>query len=107
MNGPAKYMGFLIDTGADFTLVSRSSAFSIGLDYSKISSPEIKIEVASLATIMTKKVELIMTIEGRNLLIPILIANQEVENLLGRKGIFDYYDVTFQQREGRVIFTEV
>lgn len=107
LNGPAKYMGFLIDTGADFTLISRSSAFSIDLDYPLISSPEIKIEVANLATILAKQTELIITIKDRNLLIPVLIADQEVENLLGRKGIFDYYDITFQQREKQVIFEEV
>lgn len=102
--GRARYLEFLIDSGADYTLISKSNAYLLGLNYSEINKREVKVEVANLAFISTKKVSLKLTIEGEEINVPALIANQEVENLLGRKGVFDKYDITFKEREQRVIF---
>lgn len=103
-NGKAKYFKFLIDSGADYTLISRSDALIIGIDYSELNSQEIEVEVANLTFIHAKKTTLIITIENQDLTIPVLIAKEDVECLLGRKGIFDKFDVTFKEREQIVIF---
>lgn len=99
-------MEFLVDSGADYTLISASNAFLIGIDYKKINKPEMKIEVANLTFIKTKKVHLTMCIENQIFCIPVLVANQEVENLLGRKGFFDKFDILFQERLQQMIFKE-
>ncbi len=36
--------------------------------------------------------------------ISVMIAKEEVECLLGRKDIFDKFDITFREKEQQVIF---
>lgn len=47
-NGRTRYFNFLLDSGADFSLISKSDAIVLGIDYSLIESKEIKVEVANL-----------------------------------------------------------
>lgn len=102
--GKARYFEFLIDTGADYTLISQYDAQLLGLKYKNIKQKEIKVEVANLAFIHTKKVSLILTIEDYDFNVPVLIAREEVESLLGRKGIFEHFNVLFQEYSEQVIF---
>lgn len=84
-NGKAKYFEFLIDTGADYTLISHYDAQILGLTYKAIKQKEIKVEVANLTFIHTKKVSLILTIDNHDFKIPVLVAREKAEPLLGRK----------------------
>lgn len=103
-NGKARYFELLIDTGADYTLISQYDAELLGLRYKAIKQKEIKVEVANLAFIRTKKVSLLLTIEGYDFTIPVLIAREGVESLLGRKGIFEHFEVIFQEYNEQVVF---
>lgn len=102
--GKARYFEFLIDTGADYTLISQYDAQLLGIKYKNIKQKEIKVEVANLAFIHTKKVSLLLTMEGRDFTIPVLIAREKVESLLGRKGVFEHFDILFQEHNEEVIF---
>ena len=101
----SRYFRLLIDSGADYTIISQKDAILLGLDYRKMRSPEIKVEVANLTSIHAKKTTLWITIETVELRIPVLVTKEEVECLLGRKGVFDYFDVTFQEGKEQVLFT--
>jgi len=103
----SRYFRLLIDSGADYTLISKSDAAVLGLNYKNINTKEIKVEIANLAFIHTKKSHLTITIEDNSFKIPVLIAKEEVECLLGRKGIFDKFDILFREKEGQVIFIEI
>ncbi|MDP4008216.1 MAG: hypothetical protein Q8P68_03425 [Candidatus Peregrinibacteria bacterium] len=101
-----RYFEFLVDSGADFTLISRSDGMFLGLDYSKIKGEEVKIEVANMAILHTKKVKMMLEFCDNTFEIPVLIAKEEVERLLGRNGVFDRFDVTFKEKDQEVVFEE-
>lgn len=102
---PAKYFEFLIDTGADYTLVSQYDASLFGLRYDDIHSEEIKIEAANQTVLHAKKAKVTIMFGPHSLHVPILISREQVEiPLLGRKGIFDQFEIIFKEREGVVIF---
>jgi len=105
--GHERYLEFLIDTGADYTFISYSHAILLGLDYHSIQSPEKDFDVANSTSIKAKKIYLTIKIGNKNILTPVFIANQPMENLLGRRGIFDHYEIVFQESKKQVIFTEV
>lgn len=103
-SGKARYFEFLIDSGADYTLISQYDAQLLGVEYKRIKQKEIQVEVANLAFIHTKKTMLILTIENENFPIPVLIARENVESLLGRKGLFNKFDILFKENQEEVIF---
>ena len=102
----ARYFEFLIDSGADYTLIPKSAATMLGVDYNKIPKQKTKIETANLQSIQAKKTELLFIINKTKLKIPVLICEEEVECLLGRKGIFENFNITFKEKEQEVIFNK-
>lgn len=98
-----RYFELLLDSGADFTLISKSQALLLGLQYSKIKSKEIKVEVANLTLIHAKKAKLRLALLDDEFAIPVLVAKEEVEPLIGRKGFFEYFDVLFQERMNQIV----
>lgn len=103
----ARYFEFLIDSGADYTLISQSDASLLGIDYSELKTQEIKVEVANLACIHAKKTKVTLTIGNHDFTISILIAKEEVERLLGRKDVFSEFKITFKENSNFVIFQEI
>jgi predicted aspartyl protease len=93
----------LIDTGADISLISKSFASLLGIQYAKIKSETVKVETASLDKINARKTKIHIKIGDDKFEIPIFVANDEVEALLGRKGVFDRYEVVFQETKQQVI----
>lgn len=100
----SRYFEFLIDSGADYTLISQSDALYLGLEYDEFESEETKVEAANLSFIHTKMALFILTIEGKNFRIPVLVAKEKVEPLLGRRGVFENFDVIFQENRQQVVF---
>lgn len=92
-DGVPRYLEFLVDSGSDFTMISNTDAGILGLEYNKLQCEEIKVELANMSHIYTKETALTVTIEGNDLIIPVLIAKEEVECLLGRKGVFENFDL--------------
>ena len=103
----ARYFEFLIDSGADYTLIPKSAATILGVDYDKIPNQKTKIETANLQSIRAKKTELLFIMSNIKFKIPVLICEAEVECLLGRKGIFENFDITFKEKDREVIFDKI
>ena len=103
----ARYFEFIIDSGADFTLISQTDASLLGIDYRDLKTKEIKVEVANLSFIHAKRTTVKCTIGNNDFSIPILIAKEEVERLLGRKGVFSNFEITFKEREQYVLFKKI
>jgi predicted aspartyl protease len=100
----AKYFRFLIDSGADYTVISSSDAYLLGLDTSQIKNKPLQVEVANLTHIKAFETQMHIYIDSKPITIPLLVAEGEVECLLGRKGIFDFYDVLISNRQQKVTF---
>lgn len=100
----ARYFELLIDSGADFTLISKADARLLGIEYKELKEKERKVEVANLAYIHTKKVRMKIELGYENLNIPVLVARENVERLLGRKGVFSNYSITFKESDSEVVF---
>ncbi len=85
--------------------MSQFDASLFGVQYSDINSAEIKIEAANQTLLHAKKAKVTMTLGTCLLSVPILNSREQVEiPLLGRKGIFDQFEVIFKERNGVVMF---
>lgn len=102
----ARYLEMLLDSGADYTIISQSVASLLGIEYDKINTKEIETEMANFSIISTKETKIQLIIDEVEITIPILVSKKEVEPLLGRKGVFNAFDILFQERKNKVIFTK-
>lgn len=99
-----RYFEFLVDSGSDFTLISRSDGMFLGVDYTLLDGEEVEVQVANMTVLHTKKVKLMLEICDETFEIPVLVAKEEVERLLERKGVFDKFDITFREKDMEVVF---
>lgn len=102
-HGTGRFFEFLIDSGADYSMISKADALTLGIDLNIMHGEEINVELADLHIMKTQKIQLLMTINGTELEVPVLIADGSVECLLGRKGIFEHFEVVFREKEQEVI----
>ena len=100
--------GTLVDSGADFTTISRLLAERLELD---ISGKKTKTAgIGGSADIVLTDCEIILTrgSEAYQMKIPLQVVLDEDDvlpyPLLGRTGIFRYFDITFRERLPRVDF---
>lgn len=100
----ARYLTFLVDSGADFTLISERDSLLLGVDYSQLPSPELELTLANDACMRAKKMPVSMQIAGRRIKVPTYIAKGDFDPLLGRSGVFEHFDILFQERLQRVVF---
>lgn len=105
-NENLRYFRLLIDSGADYTLISEKDGQLFGLDYNDIYTKEIKIEMADSSFIHAKKKILLMNIEGVELKVTALITKENVECLMGRQGVFENFDILFKEVDQEVVFTK-
>jgi len=104
----ARFFEMLIDSGADHTLISKSDAAVLGLDYEKIRSNETTHTSANLSPIHGKMAKMLITLivskdKEIEFEIPVFVTREEVECLIGRKGVFDRFEITFKEKEQKVI----
>ena len=91
-----------IDSGADMTLIPLSLGKLIGLSTDKKSPEKIGGISGSIPVIYHE-----VMIKIARYRFPILISWAQIEKvppLLGRKDIFDFFNVSFRQKKGIVIF---
>jgi len=105
-NNRSRYFEFLIDLGADYTLISESDAMLLGIESKDLLGEKINVEVANLQFLEVHKVDLLITIEGVEIDIPVLISKTECECLLGRKGVFDKFDILFKEKNQECVFSK-
>ncbi len=106
-NNRSKYFEFLIDSGADYTLLSSIDAFSLGVDYTILLAKETKVEVANSTIIYAKETTFLINIGDSKFQIPVLISKENIEPLLGRKGVFNNFDITFRESAKEVVFQKI
>ena len=104
--GKARYFELLIDSGADYSIISKSDAIALGIDYNHIQCKEKRVEAANMSSIHVKDVRLSLSIDKLSLTVPVLISREYSEALLGRKGIFSRFDILFQENQNQVTFTK-
>ncbi len=98
------YLRFLIDSGADYTLIPKSAAIMLGLNYKKLSTTEGTVEASNHTYIKTKTSHLHLTIDTVSIKIPVLVCEEEIECILGRKGVFENFEITFREKQQEVVF---
>jgi len=103
----SRFFEMLIDSGADYSIISQYDAARLGIEYDKIESGEKEIEMADLSTMRTKETKALLIINDTEMIIPILVSKNILDPILGRKGVFDAFDILFQQRKNKVTFTKV
>jgi len=93
---------FYIDSGADYTLIPYRMGRFLGLERT---ASEIK-EIGGIGGVIAVRFAVVpMRIEGHQFDCTIAWAQIErVPLLLGRESVFDYFDITFQQRKKKTIF---
>lgn len=99
-----KYVKFLVDTGTDRTLISRSTGLLLGIDYDALGSKITSLEVANLSSLQVKEAQIVMDFDGEEIKVTVWVADQYLEDLLGRKGVFEHFDVLFQEADQQVTF---
>ncbi len=103
-NKKTRYFNFLIDSGSHYTLLSSGDALTFGLDYNMFAVEERKVEIADNSDTLAKRTTFDLILEGMIFRIPVLFAKGHVDCLLGRNGVFDRFDIIFQQRKRQVFF---
>jgi len=94
-----------IDSGADVTLIPLSLGELIGFRIEGEKIEEIG-GIRGAVPVVYKKWKI--KIGGKVLSILIAWALiEEVPPLLGRADVFDFFDITFRQNEGKIVFEEV
>jgi len=93
---------FYVDSGADYTLIPYRMGRFLGLERT---ASEIK-EIGGIGGVIAVRFAVVpMRIEGHQFDCTIAWAQIErVPLLLGRESVFDYFDITFQQRKKKTIF---
>ncbi len=93
---------FYVDSGADYTLIPYRMGRFLGLE--RIAT-EVK-EIGGIGGVIGVRFAVVpMKIEAHQLDCPIAWAQIErVPFLLGRDGVFEHFDITFQQRNKKTVF---
>jgi len=100
-------MLFLLDSGADYTVIPIELAEILGLDLSKPKERTSGVGGKIYTKLSDMVVELKNAHEKYTFKIPIhviLKKNSNVPPLLGRASFFNKFQITFNQREGKIVF---
>lgn len=92
----------LLDSGADISIIPRKVGIELGLKLPR-KTEGFSVGVGGVSPNMV--VELKLKINGIALEIPFvwLYHETDVPVILGRKGVFDFFDIEFKQREKKII----
>ena len=100
-------LGYL-DTGSDVSLISKDFADLIGINYFEqteifgITGDEMEVDIGNVNIIVGKRSE------KYNFTIPTLITRKEDSQvIIGRKGFFDQFKITFIESEKKVTFKKL
>ncbi len=98
---------YLVDSGADQTILSKISASLLGIDYECLESKPIETEAINGSSLFVKESKVFIEIGGVDFRIPVWIADRHIMTVLGRRGVFDRFDLIFQERKNpkRLVFS--
>ena len=97
---------FLLDSGADFTMVPRSAAELLGVDLSAVRKTTARgIEGSGVPAQLA---EITLRIGDVELTVPCLFSsNENTPYLLGRMGLFSRFNITFDNRRKKIVLEEI
>ena len=97
---------FLVDTGADCSMMPKSMAKIIGMELKELSTMHFGgIEGKTVETFIAR-----MTIKITKKPIQVtcaLSSNDQCPFILGRKDIFNRFDILFDNKNDKIVFTEI
>ncbi len=94
----------LVDSGADFCLISKQLGIDLGYQMAMGESIEKADGVGGTVEYLLRRIEI--TIDNHNFMAPVawLQSDDSVDNLLGREVVFDLFDIEFKQADEQIIF---
>ena len=104
--GPAESLlvRFLVDTGADTTLVTWQTGQYLGLVVSPDESPYSLGGISGSLPCYLRNLE--VELGDQRFLCPVMWAlSDDLPNLLGREVVFDRFHIEFRQSERRIVFS--
>jgi hypothetical protein len=106
-HGELRNCRMLIDSGADISLISKKTGEELGLQRSEEEEALTAQGVGGATQYLLRKIVVVID----NYAIAISVAwcqNEEITDMiLGRKDVFDAFNVEFRQKEQKIIFTPV
>ena len=97
---------FFLDTGADVTMLSPSAAEFIGLNLEGV--PKIRIEGIEGKGLMASVTQITLRLGEVEFSIPCLVSpNENTPYLLGRAGIFNRFNITFDNRARKIVLERI
>lgn len=99
----------LVDSGADFSTIFDEHAQILGIDLPKLKETETH---GIGGKVIARQCRITVEIRGKGehrafkLDVPFMILGKQTENfpiLLGRAGFFDYFEITFREKEKAVV----
>ena len=97
---------FFLDTGADITMLSPSAAEFTGLNLE--GAPKIRVEGIEGTGVMASLAEITLKLGDMEFPIPCLVSpNENTPYLLGRAGIFDRFNITFDNRDSKIVLESI
>lgn len=93
----------IIDSGADFSLIPKKLGLSLGMKLPKRPKGYSK-GVGGKVPIVHKQIEVEIGREKIKTTFAWLYTRDDVPVVLGRKNIFDYFNIEFRQTERKILF---
>ena len=107
-NGKSRVFQFLVDSGADFSLLNRNCATEMGMDFNDGPVKRVSGVGQRSVKVVEKHVKLSIPAFNSSFDTKIFGSNDlnMVHNLLGRDNFFDQYLVGFDQRARKVLLND-
>ena len=97
---------FVLDSGADFTLVPRSAAELLGVDLS--GARKMTARGIEGSGVSAQLAEITLRIGDVEFGVPCLFSsNENTPYLLGRMGLFSRFNITFDNRRRKIVLEEI
>jgi len=101
-----KVLGFLVDTGADFTMLPFTVADALGVDIQN--APEMIVTGIRREEVRARLAEVTVRIGEMEVELPCLYCMKEdTPYLLGRMGLFQRFNIAFDNRRKRIVLESI
>ncbi len=97
---------FLVDSGADYSMLPRRFAELLGVDLSDV--PETAVTGVGSSDVATQLGEMTLRVGDTDVTVPCLFSsNENTPYLLGRMGFFSRFNITFDNRRKRTVLESI
>lgn len=95
-----KFFTALVDSGADFSILSAFAAIVLGINVEKL--PKTTAESADGDLFEIYKTTVSAKVEGKEFKLPVGFSKKNVTPIMGRAGFFEQFKVEFDERDGKL-----